>query len=219
MTEADFDVVGIGDAIVDVIAHAEEAFLAREGLVKGTMTLIDAPRAEALYRMMGPAVEISGGSVGNSMAGLASLGGTGAYIGKVRNDFLGEVYRHDMTAAGIRFETPAATSGPATARCLILVTADGQRTMGTYLGACADLGPADIDPDVIVAGQITYCVFPGSRVSSSRACRRAAAKSPLSRAIETSAIKISRSAGCCRCVCSRSANASPAAPLEFSATA
>jgi sugar/nucleoside kinase (ribokinase family) len=156
MTGAEIDVVGIGDAIVDVIAHADDAFLAREGLVKGTMTLIDAPRAEALYQLMGPAVEISGGSVGNTMAGLASLGGTGAYIGKVRNDFLGQVYRHDMTAAGIRFETPAATSGPGTARCLILVTPDGQRTMGTYLGACADLGPADIDPDVIVAGQITY---------------------------------------------------------------
>jgi len=156
MTQANLDVVGIGDAIVDVIAHADEAFLEREGLVKGTMTLIDAPRAEALYRIMGPAVEVSGGSVGNTMAGLASLGGTGAYIGKVRDDFLGQVYRHDMTATGIRFKTPAATSGPGTARCLILVTPDGQRTMSTYLGACADLGPADIDPDVIVAGQITY---------------------------------------------------------------
>jgi len=156
MTQANLDVVGIGDAIVDVIAHADEAFLEREGLVKGTMTLIDAPRAEALYRIMGPAVEVSGGSVGNTMAGLASLGGTGAYIGKVRDDFLGQVYRHDITAAGIRFDTPAATSGPGTARCLILVTPDGQRTMNTYLGACADLGPADIDPDVIVAAQITY---------------------------------------------------------------
>src|SRR5580693_10386656 len=112
MTQASLDVVGIGDAIVDVIANADEAFLAREGLVKGTMTLIDAPRVEALYRMMGPAVEISGGSVGNTMAGLASLGGRGAYIGKVRDDFLGEVYRHDITAIGVRFETPAATTGP-----------------------------------------------------------------------------------------------------------
>jgi sugar/nucleoside kinase (ribokinase family) len=156
MTGVEIDVVGIGNAIVDVIAHADDAFLAREGLVKGTMTLIDAPRAEALYQLMGPAVEVSGGSVGNTMAGLASLGGTGAYIGKVRNDFLGRVYRHDITAVGIRFETPAATSGPGTARCLILVTPDGQRTMSTYLGACVDLGPADIDPDAIVAGQVTY---------------------------------------------------------------
>src|SRR5215470_7899149 len=156
MTQASFDVVGIGNAIVDVIAHTEEEFLAREGLVKGTMTLIDADRAEALYRMMGPAIETSGGSAGNTMAGLASLGGTGAYIGKVRDDFLGHVYRHDITAIGVRFDTLAATSGPGTARCLILVTPDGQRTMSTYLGACADLGPADIDPDVVVAGQITY---------------------------------------------------------------
>jgi sugar/nucleoside kinase (ribokinase family) len=156
MTIANFDVVGIGNAIVDVIAHADEAFLVREGLVKGTMTLIDAPRAEALYRMMGPAVEISGGSVGNTMAGLASLGGSGAFIGKVRDDFLGQVYRHDITAAGVRFNTSAATSGPGTARCLILVTPDGQRTMGTYLGASGELGPADIDSELIVAAEITY---------------------------------------------------------------
>ena len=156
MTSANLDLVGIGNAIVDVIAHADDAFLAREGLVKGTMTLIDAPRAEALYQLMGPAVEISGGSVGNTMAGLASLGGTGAFIGKVRDDFLGGVYRHDITAVGVRFDTRAATNGPGTARCLVLVTPDGQRTMGTYLGASADLGPADIDPDVIVAAQITY---------------------------------------------------------------
>ena len=156
MTQTNIDVVGIGNAIVDVIAHADDAFLAREALIKGTMTLIDAERAEALYRMMGLAVEISGGSVGNTMAGLASLGGQGAYIGKVRDDLLGEIYRHDITAVGVRFETPAATSGPGTARCLILVTPDGQRTMNTYLGACADLGPADIDPEVIAAAQITY---------------------------------------------------------------
>ena len=156
MTTANLDVVGIGNAIVDVIAHAGDAFLAREGLVKGTTALIDAPRAEALYQMMGPAVEISGGSVGNTMAGLASLGGNGAYIGKVRDDFLGQVYRHDITAAGVRFDTSAATSGPGTARCLILVTPDGQRTMNTYLGACVELGPADIDPDLIAGAEITY---------------------------------------------------------------
>ena len=156
MTETNIDVVGIGNAIVDVIAHADEAFLARERLVKGTMTLIDAPRAEALYQMMGPAIEASGGSAGNTMAGLASLGGTGAYIGKVRDDLLGDIYRHDITAVGVRFDTLAATSGPGTARCLILVTPDGQRTMNTYLGASAELGPADIDPEVIAAAQVTY---------------------------------------------------------------
>jgi sugar/nucleoside kinase (ribokinase family) len=156
MTQASIDVVGIGNAIVDVIAHAEDSFLAGEGLVKGTMTLIEADRADVLYRMMGPAIEASGGSAGNTMAGIASLGGSGAYIGKVRDDLLGQVYRHDITAAGVRFETPAATSGPGTARCLILVTPDGQRTMNTYLGACVELGPADIDPAVIAAAQITY---------------------------------------------------------------
>src|ERR1044071_8529 len=123
------DVVGIGNAIVDVIAHADEEFLTQERLAKGAMTLIDAARADALYARMGSAIESSGGSAGNTMAGVASLGGKGGYIGKVRDDLLGEVFRHDITAIGVRFETPAAVTGPATARCLILVTPDGQRTM------------------------------------------------------------------------------------------
>lgn len=156
MTQATFDVVGIGNAIVDVLTHADEDLLVREKLVKGTMTLIDAARAEALYQMMGPAIESSGGSAGNTMAGLASLGGKGAYIGKVRDDLFGQVFRHDITAIGVCFDTPAATSGPPTARCLILVTADGQRTMNTYLGACVELGSADIDPDIVSAAQVTY---------------------------------------------------------------
>src|SRR5260370_13604186 len=120
------------------------------------MTLIDAERAEALYGMMGPAVEISGGSVGNTMAGLASLGGRGAYIGKVRDDFLGEVYRHDITAIGVRFDTPPAASGPGTARCLILVTPDGHPTMNTYIEESADLVLADIDPLLIDSPYSTY---------------------------------------------------------------
>src|ERR1700719_2490999 len=156
MTQASIDVVGIGNAIVDVIAHGEDEFLAREGLVRGTMTLIDADRADALYRMMGPAIEMSGGSAGNTMAGIASLGGTGAYIGKVRNDQLGEVFRHDITAIGVRFATAPARSGKPTARCLILVTPDAQRTMNTFLGACVDLGPDDIDHEIIAAAQVTY---------------------------------------------------------------
>lgn len=151
-----FDVVGIGNAIVDVIAHADEGFLVREGLSKGTMALIDAARAETLYRRMGPAVESSGGSAGNTLAGLASLGGRGAYIGKVRDDLLGAVFRHDITALGVAFATPAAAAGPDTARCLILVTPDGQRTMSTYLGACVELGPDDIDAATITAAEITY---------------------------------------------------------------
>jgi sugar/nucleoside kinase (ribokinase family) len=156
MNSAAIDVVGIGNAIVDVIAHAEEPFLAAEGLAKGAMTLIDAERAEGLYRKMGPAIESSGGSAGNTMAGIASLGGTGGYIGKVRDDLLGEVFRHDITAIGVRFDTPAADAGPGTARCLIMVTADGQRTMATYLGACVDLGPEDIDKGLIGSAQVTY---------------------------------------------------------------
>jgi sugar/nucleoside kinase (ribokinase family) len=156
MTQTSLDVVGIGNAIVDVIAHAEEDFLAREALVKGTMTLIDAQRADALYKLMGPAIEASGGSASNTMAGIASLGGNGAYIGKVRDDFLGQVFRHDITAIGVGFETPPATIGPGTARCLILVTPDGQRTMNTYLGACVDLGPDDIDPEIVAVAGITY---------------------------------------------------------------
>src|ERR1700720_3289753 len=156
MAAATFDIAGIGNAIVDVIAHADESFLAAEGFAKGSMTLIDSARADALYAKIGPAVESSGGSAGNTMAGIASLGGKGAYIGKVRDDLLGEVFRHDMTAIGVRFDTPAATSGPGTARCLIMVTPDGQRTMGTFLGACVELGPEDIDESLIAAAQVTY---------------------------------------------------------------
>jgi sugar/nucleoside kinase (ribokinase family) len=156
MEAATIDVAGIGNAIVDVISHADESFLVAQGLPKGSMTLIDAARAEALYSQMGPGIESSGGSAGNTMAGFASLGGNGAYIGKVRDDTLGGVFRHDLTSIGISFNTPPATSGPGTARCLILVTPDGQRTMGTYLGACIELGPEDIDPAVIAAARITY---------------------------------------------------------------
>jgi sugar/nucleoside kinase (ribokinase family) len=156
MNSAAIDVVGIGNAIVDVIAHAEEPFLAAQGFAKGSMTLIDAARAESLYGEMGPAIESSGGSAGNTMAGIASLGGSGAYIGKVRDDQLGAVFRHDITAIGVQFDTPAATSGPTTARCLIMVTPDGQRTMGTYLGACVELGPEDIDEALIAAAKVTY---------------------------------------------------------------
>jgi sugar/nucleoside kinase (ribokinase family) len=176
MAAATLDVAGIGNAIVDVISHADEAFLATEGFAKGAMTLIDAARADQLYSRMGPGIESSGGSAGNTMAGIASLGGSGAYIGKVRDDALGAIYRHDIQAMGIQFDTPAATDGPGTARCLVLVTPDGQRTMGTYLGACVDLGPEDIDPRVVAAAQITYLegyLFDPPRAKA--AFRRAAA--------------------------------------------
>ena len=156
MTSAAFDVLGIGNAIVDVISRTDEVFLSRHSLVKGSMMLIDEARAETLYAAMGPGIEMSGGSCGNTMAGVASFGGTGAYIGKVRDDQLGSVFGHDLKATGVSFETASANSGPATARCLILVTPDAQRTMNTYLGACTGLGPADIDTKVVSAAQVTY---------------------------------------------------------------
>jgi sugar/nucleoside kinase (ribokinase family) len=150
------DAVGIGNAIVDVLSHAETAFLERVGLPKGTMTLIDGARAEALYADMGPGVEVSGGSAANSMAGLAALGGRAAFIGKVRADQLGGIFRHDIRAAGVAFDTTAATEGAPTARCLIFVTSDAQRTMGTFLGASVDLGPEDVDEDLIARAKVTY---------------------------------------------------------------
>ena len=156
MTSAAFDVLGIGNAIVDVISRADEAFLTKHALTKGAMMLIDETRAETLYAAMGPGVEVSGGSCGNTMAGVASFGGRGAYIGKVRDDQLGGVFGHDLKATGVSFETARATSGPATARCLILVTPDAQRTMSTYLGACTGLGPGDIDMARIGSATVTY---------------------------------------------------------------
>jgi sugar/nucleoside kinase (ribokinase family) len=151
-----YDVLGIGNAIVDILSRTDDAFLGRHGLVKGSMMLIDEERADTLYDAMGPAVEVSGGSCGNTMAGVASFGGKGAYIGKVRDDQLGTVFGHDIKAIGVAFDTPRATSGPATARCLILVTPDAQRTMNTYLGACTGLGPSDIDPALVGSAAVTY---------------------------------------------------------------
>lgn len=156
MDRAQFDVAAIGNAIVDVIAHADDAFLADNGIEKGAMTLIDAARAQELYDRMGPGVEVSGGSAGNTMAGLASLGGRAAYIGKVCDDQLGTVFRHDIRAAGVHFETAPLTGEPPTARCLILVTPDAQRSMNTYLGACVELGPDDVDEALIGSSLVTY---------------------------------------------------------------
>ncbi|MGH6876432.1 MAG: PfkB family carbohydrate kinase, partial [Rhizomicrobium sp.] len=131
MQEAALDVVGIGNAIVDIIAHADDAFLSSQGMKKGGMTLIDEARAEALYATMGPAVQLSGGSAGNTIAGLASFGARTGYIGKIKDDPLGRIFRHDITSAGVNFPTAAAQEGPATARSLIFVTPDAQRTMNT----------------------------------------------------------------------------------------
>jgi sugar/nucleoside kinase (ribokinase family) len=154
---SDLAVVGLGSAIVDVIAPAEDDFLAREGLVKGTMQLIDGERAEELYAAMGPATEQSGGSVANTIAGLASLGDPVGFVGKVRDDQLGTIFTHDIRSAGVEFDVPPATAGPSTARSLILVTPDADRTMNTNLGIAGRLGPEDIDPDFVARGRVVFC--------------------------------------------------------------
>jgi sugar/nucleoside kinase (ribokinase family) len=156
MTTTTVDVVGIGNAIVDVLTHCKEEDLARLELVKNAMTLIDADTADALYEQMGSGMEMSGGSAGNTMAGIAALGGKGAYIGKVRDDQLGTVFRHDIRAIGVEFNSSPASGGTPTARCLIFVTPDGHRTMNTFLGACTELGPDDIDEDLIKSAKVTY---------------------------------------------------------------
>ena len=156
MPAIQYDVLGLGNAIVDVIAQTDDAFLVANALHKGSMRLIDEPEAERLYAAMGPATIVSGGSVANSIVGVASLGGRGAYIGKVRNDEVGGHFRHDIGAMGIHFPTVAATDGPATARSFILVTPDGERTMNTYLGACTNLTPADIDRATVEASAYVY---------------------------------------------------------------
>jgi sugar/nucleoside kinase (ribokinase family) len=141
MTSARYDVLGIGNAIVDVIARAEEDFLLKQHMRKGTMALIDEARAQAIYDAMGPATEMSGGSAANTIVGLASLGGRAAFVGKIKADGLGRAYAH---------------AGPSTGRCYIMVTPDGERTMNTYLGAAQDLHPSDIDADAIAASAVTY---------------------------------------------------------------
>ncbi len=156
MADSLYDVVGIGNAIVDVLAHADDAFIIRHGLNKGTMTLIDAERADALYAAMGPAVEVSGGSAANTIAALASLGGQGAFIGKVRDDQLGTIFRHDIVSLGITFGGRPATDGPSTGRCLIMVTPDAQRTMNTFLGVASELSIEDVDPALIASARTTY---------------------------------------------------------------
>jgi sugar/nucleoside kinase (ribokinase family) len=156
MAPTQYDVLGVGNAIVDVIARADDAFLVKHGMSKGTMALIDEPRAEAIYQAMGPAVESSGGSAANTIVGAASLGARAAFVGKVKDDQLGRAFSHDIRASGVAFETKPATSGPSTARCYIVVTPDGERTMNTYLGAAQDLYPADIPEEAVASSAITY---------------------------------------------------------------
>ncbi len=152
----EYDVLGIGNAIVDVLALAEEAFIAAEVLTKGTMQLIDTARAEQLYARMNPGVEVSGGSAANTMVGVASLGGKAAFVGKVADDPLGDIFRHDMNASGVHFATAPALGELPTGRCLILVTPDAERTMNTYLGAAGLLTQSDIDPVLVRAAKVTY---------------------------------------------------------------
>ena len=150
------DVLAIGNAIVDVIAAADDAFLDAQSLAKGSMRLIDSAEAEALYAAMGPGREVSGGSGANAAVGIAALGGRVAFIGRVADDQLGQVFAHDIRAAGVDYLTPFANSGNPTARCLILVTPDAQRTMNTFLGASQDLSEADVDYDLVAQAGITY---------------------------------------------------------------
>lgn len=148
--------LGIGHAIVDVLSHVDEQFLVDRSLVKGSMALIDDEQAARLYEAVGPAVEVSGGSTANTLAGVASFGGRAAFVGKVRDDQLGTVFTHDIRAVGVDYETAPATSGPETARCLILVTADAERTMSTFLGVSASLDPDDIDERQVASAAVVF---------------------------------------------------------------
>jgi sugar/nucleoside kinase (ribokinase family) len=156
MTTAKYDVLGIGNAIFDVLVRTGDDFLQAQGMDKGSMALIDEARAAAIYSAMGPATEISGGSAANTIVGVADFGARAAYVGKVKDDQIGKLYVHDIRAAKVAFDTPASADGPATGCSYILVTPDGERTMNTYLGAAQNLSPADIDPAQIAASAIVY---------------------------------------------------------------
>jgi len=156
MTAPRYDVLGIGNAIVDVIARAEDDFLVAQGMHKGAMALIDEARAAAIYEAMGPATESSGGSAANTIVGVASFGARAAFIGKVKDDELGRTFAHDIRAAKVAFDVKPGSDGPSTARCYIMVTPDGERTMNTFLGAAQGLAPADIDEDAVSNAAIVY---------------------------------------------------------------
>jgi len=156
MTSAKYDVLGIGNAIFDVLVQTDESFLGRHGMTKGGMALIDEARALSIYGDMGPAIEMSGGSAANTIVGVANLGARAAYVGKVRDDQIGRLYMHDIRAAQVAFETTPASDGPATGCSYILVTPDGERTMNTYLGAAQELMPDDIDAAQVAASAILY---------------------------------------------------------------
>jgi sugar/nucleoside kinase (ribokinase family) len=154
--QANLDVVGIGNALVDVLSHEDDGFIDANGLVRGAMTLIDTDRAESLYAAMSPSMEMSGGSAANTIAGVASFGGAGAYLGRVADDQLGAVFAHDLRAQGVTYRTKPATDGEPTGRSLIVVTSDGQRTMNTFLGASAFFSPDDVDEELISGAKVTF---------------------------------------------------------------
>lgn len=151
-----YDVLGIGNAIVDVLVHIEDGFLSAHDIPRGSMQLVDEVTSEKLYEKLGQAIECSGGSAANTIAGLASLGSRSAYIGKIKDDQLGHVFDHDIKSLGVAFSSSKDTSGVSTARCLVMVSPDAERTMCTYLGACVNLTEADIDPDLVAASAVTY---------------------------------------------------------------
>lgn len=151
-----FDVLTVGNAIVDIISRCEDSFLVDNDITKGAMNLIDAERAEKLYGLMGPAVEASGGSAGNTAAGIAGLGGKAAYFGKVADDQLGKIFIHDIRAQGVHYETRPKDRNPPTARSMIFVTSDGERSMNTHLGACVEFGPEDVEAEVVASSKVTY---------------------------------------------------------------
>jgi len=186
MTNRRFDVTAIGNAIVDVLAKADDSLLVDHNLPKGGMSLIDAVTAERLYDIMGPGVEASGGSAANTVAGIAALGGRAAYIGKVADDQLGDVFTHDIRAVGVTYDTPRLTEGLSTARCLIFVTPDAQRTMQTFLGATTQLGPEDINMDYITSSKVVYLEgYLWDQPRAKKAMREAAIKA------ERSGVKVS----------------------------
>ncbi|NNH67086.1 adenosine kinase [Rhizobium laguerreae] len=151
-----FDVLTVGNAIVDIIARCDDQFLIDNQITKAAMNLIDAERAELLYSRMGPALEASGGSAGNTAAGVANLGGKAAYFGNVAQDQLGDIFAHDIRAQGVHYQTRPKGTFPPTARSMIFVTEDGERSMNTYLGACVELGPEDVEVDVVADAKVTY---------------------------------------------------------------
>ena len=156
MTSTRYDVLGLGNAIVDVIARADDDFLIKHAMRKGSMSLIDETRAAQIYDSMGPGTEISGGSAANTIVGVAGFGARAAFIGRVKDDPLGTVVAHDIRAAGVAVDTAPSADGPSTGRCYVLVTPDGERTMHTFLGAAQDLHPRDIDDEAIASAAITY---------------------------------------------------------------